>query len=102
MMHMLSLLTPYSIDNSRSYLGAHIVLGSGRIHETLSRRFVACLRAGIVALTEWRNSRRADHELKRLDDRILRDIGIIRAEIHLNKQIGHGHRDSTHHALAGF
>jgi uncharacterized protein YjiS (DUF1127 family) len=98
---MLSLLTPYSVDNSRSYLGARIVLSSGRIHETLGRRFVGCLRAGIVAIADWRNLRRADHEFQRLDDRILRDIGIVRAEIGLNEQIGHSHRDSTHDALAG-
>ena len=82
---MLSLLTPYSVDNSRSYLGAGVVLGSGRIHETICGRFAACLRAGTVAIAEWRNLRRADHEFQRLDDRILRDIGIVRAEIGLNK-----------------
>ena len=98
---MLSLLTPYSVGNSRSYLGARVVLGSGRIHETLRGRFAAYLRAGIVAIAEWRNLRRAEHAFQRLDDRILRDIGIVRSEIELNKQIGRGHRDSTHDALAG-
>ena len=64
-------------------------------------RFVACLRAGIVAIAEWRNLRRADHEFQRLDNRTLRDIGIVRAGICLNKQIGHGHRDSYTTLLAG-
>jgi uncharacterized protein YjiS (DUF1127 family) len=100
-MHMLSLLTPYSVDNSRSYLGARVVLSSGRIHETLRGRFAACLRAGIVAIAERRNLRHADHAFQRLDDRILKDIGIVRAGITLNKRIGHGHRDSFHDVLIG-
>ena len=84
-MLMLSLLTPYSVDNSRSYLGARVLIGSGRIRETLRGRFAACLRASIVAIAEWRNLRRADHAFQRLDDRILKDIGIVRPEIGLNK-----------------
>ena len=92
---MLSLRPPYSVDNSRSYLGTRVVLGSGPIHETLCRRLVARLRAGIAAIAEWRHLRRADHAFQRLDDHILRDIGIVRAEIRLNKQFGHGHSDSS-------
>jgi uncharacterized protein YjiS (DUF1127 family) len=33
----------------------------------------------IVAIAEWRNLRRADRDFQGLDDRILRDIGIVRA-----------------------
>ena len=84
-MHMLSLRPPYWVDNSRSYLGTRVVLGSEPIHETLCRRLVARLRAGIAAIAEWRHLRRADHAFQHLDDHILRDIGIVRAEIRLNK-----------------
>ena len=79
---MLNLFKAGSIDNSWPYFGTPVISRCGRTHETFGPRPVAYyLRAGIVAIAEWRRLRRADREFQRLDDRILNEIGIARAEI---------------------
>jgi len=56
-------------------------------HSTWSR-IVAATQAYRAALAERRRRRRAKAELERLDDRMLRDIGLTRSEI--GRVVRHG------------
>lgn len=53
------------------------------------RWIVSGVRAYLASRAERRRQRRAEHELLRLDDRILKDIGIDRSEIGRVVRYGH-------------
>jgi uncharacterized protein YjiS (DUF1127 family) len=83
---MLKLITP-STEASWPY--THTADGSPAMHSAWSR-FMAGLRLSRVSLAERRRLRRASGELARLDDRMLRDIGVTRSEIGRVVRFGRG------------
>ena len=63
------------------YLNAHAVDTSGRALADTIARLNGAIRRALMIVPTWHSRARARRDLSRLDDRLLADIGLSRAEL---------------------
>jgi uncharacterized protein YjiS (DUF1127 family) len=74
-------MTDWHIDNPSSRYIARAHQDRADALARAGHRLVTGVAGLVAVLRQWRERRRATHELQSLDDRLLKDIGITRGDV---------------------